>query len=374
MARGLTSIPVNIVDDGLHANIDRSPLDEFIEDALHHEELTDHNPKKQMSASMFPMCSILLFTQLWHQRTSGRFWRKSNVLLDIFAGSGTAMHEKLQYALGFSGKQFGHYHCKNYRCKDYLKTDGFRPKIDNPKLHTFTTDNICPTCGRGMAYVEIAIERDDIIMYLDSVIVVGKGKKARAIVLDLKSCTSNAAFKARTPADLAKHNNIAQIRAYAVEFEREYDVRVEGYGLAYIPRDNPRGFKVHYVPFDDAEASRAFKAYKRERKKWHLTNEVVESQEIEALEKGRLCSSSNEHDKLHPFEPCPLSSVCFSDLHLHRVLRNFIVLSEEHKDLDFFTVLDMALRDKKDNKVEGNRATSKPKGGGKKQRVKQITL
>jgi hypothetical protein len=69
----------------------------------------------------------------------------------------------------------------------------------------------------------------------------------------------------------------------------------------------------------------------------------------------------------------PLSSVCFSDLHLHRVLRNFIVLSEEHKDLDFFTVLDMALRDKKDNKVEGTRATSKPKGG-KKQRVKQITL
>ena len=53
MARGLTSIPVKIVDDGLHANIDRSPIDEFIEDALHHEELTDHNPKKQMSASMF---------------------------------------------------------------------------------------------------------------------------------------------------------------------------------------------------------------------------------------------------------------------------------------------------------------------------------
>lgn len=330
----------------------RSHIDVLIDDALDHSEITSHNKKTKMSASMFPMCSILLFTELLHQENSGHYWRRASILLNVFAGSGIAMHETIQYALGFSGRQFGHYHCKDYRCKEgYLDPKGFRPKIDNPRLHTFTTDNICPHCGRGMAYVEIAIERDDIIMYLDSVLVSGEGDDATAEVLDLKSCTSRAAFAATNPKELAKHNNIAQIRSYAVEFEKTFKVRVTHYGLAYVPRDNPKGFKVHRVEFTDKEARIAQKNYKDERRKWKLANRAVaEVDPIISIE-GRKCSSSSDHDRLHPFDPCPLSGVCFSQLQLHRVLRDFVVLSAKHKDKDYFTVMAMATAAKKSKQL-----------------------
>lgn len=330
----------------------RSHIDVLIDDALDHSEVTSHNKKTKMSASMFPMCSILLFTQLLHQENSGHFWRKTNILLEVFAGSGMAMHEKIQYALGFSGRQFGHYHCKDYRCKEgYLDPKGFRPKIDNPRLHTFTTDNICPHCGRGMAYVEIAIERDDIVMYLDSVLVSGEGDDATAEVLDLKSCTSRAAYAATNPKELTKHNNIAQIRSYAVEFEKTFKVRVTHYGLAYVPRDNPKGFKVYRKEFDDREASIALKNYKNERRKWKIANRAAkEADPLYSIE-GRLCSSSSDHDKLHKYDPCPLSGVCFSQLQLHRVLRDFVVLSAKHKDKDYFTVMEMATAPKKSKEL-----------------------
>ena len=333
-------------DDGCNSHV--SHIDTLIDEALDHTEITSHNKKTKMSASMFPMCSILLYTQLLHQENSGHFWRKASILLGVFAGSGIAMHEQIQYALGFSGRQFGHYHCKDYRCKEgYLDPKGFRPKIDNPRLHTFTTDNICPHCGKGMAYVEIAIERDDITMYLDSVLVSGEGEDATAEIVDLKSCTARAAYGATTPKMLAKHNNIAQIRSYAVEFEKTFKVRVTHYGLAYVPRDNPKGFKVHRVPFDDREAAKALKAYKNERRKWKVANRAVKKNDPLISIEGRLCTSSSDHDKLHPYDPCPLAQVCFSQLQLHKVLRDFVVLSAKHKDKDYFAVMEMATAPKK---------------------------
>lgn len=330
----------------------RSAFDSLIEDALEHKEITSHKPKVKMSASMFPMCSILLTTQLWHQRNSGFFWRQASTLLEVFAGAGIAMHEKLQYALGFSGRQFGHYHCKDYRCKEgYLDPKGFRPKLDNPRLHTFTTDNICPHCGQGMAYVEIEIQRDDVVMYLDSVLVdVDEDGDHTAQIMDLKSCTSNAAYKATTSKELAKHNNIQQIQAYCVEFEREFDVRVVRYGLAYIPRDNPTGFKVYSVNFTDKIAKKAAAEYKNEKRKWRVANDAVTNDDILSSEDGRLCTSQADHDKLHKYDPCPLSGVCFSQLQLHRVLRDFIELSAKHKDKDYFSVLDMAVNARKQTK------------------------
>lgn len=325
----------------------RSSFDTLIENALQHKEITSHKPKAKMSASMFPMCSILLCTQLWHQRSSGYFWRQASTLLEVFAGAGIAMHEKIQYALGFSGRQFGHYHCKDYRCKEgYLDPKGFRPKPDNPRLHQYTTDNICPHCGKGMAYVEIEIVRDDVVMYLDSVIVDvdEEGDVSGARIMDLKSCTSKAADRATMPKDLAKFNNIQQIQAYAVEFEIEFEVPVLSYGLAYVPRDNPTGFKIHEVKFTDKVAKKAFADYKNERRKWRVANKAVKDDDIVSSEAGRLCTSHADHDRLHPFDPCPLSGVCFSQMQLHRVLRDFIELSAKHKDMDYFAVLDMAVK------------------------------
>lgn len=315
-----------------------SPIDYLINDALEHVEITSHKPKTKMSASMFPMCSIMLFTQLLHQNNSGFFWRKSSTLLSVFAAAGIEMHKQIQYSLGFSGRLFGHYHCQNYKCSSYLDTRGFRPKMDDPRLHAFTTDNICPHCKRGMAYVELELVRDDIVMLLDAVLV---NEDHTATILDLKSCTANNAYKSE-PKQLAKNNNIMQIRSYSVEFEKQFKVRVKNYGLAYVPRDNPKGFKVYFVNFDDHEADTALKQYKNERRKWRIANAAVEEVDYEMAQEGRLCKNPNEHDKHHPYDPCPLASVCFQKLQLHKVLRDFIVLSEKHKDKDYFTVLEMA--------------------------------
>jgi hypothetical protein len=43
--------------------------------------------------------------------------------------------------------------------------------------------------------------------------------------------------------------------------------------------------------------------------------------------------------------------VCFSQLQLHRVLRDFVVLSAKHKDKDYFTVLEMATAPKKSKEL-----------------------
>lgn len=318
-----------------------TPIDFLISDCMEHSEITSHKKKEMMSASMFPMCSIMLFLQLLHQENSGNFWRQSNMLLELFAAAGIEMHSKIQYALGFSGRQFGHYHCQNYKCKEgYLNPGQFRPKQDDPRLHTFTTDNICPHCGKGMAYVEIELKTKDIVMYIDSILV---NPDDTATLLDLKSCTSNNAYKLK-PSELVKSNNIAQLSSYCVEFEKQFKVHVKSYGLVYIPRDNPKGFKIYYRDFDDVEAARANKAYKWEKKKWNIAKTAASSADFELAIEGRLCKNPNEHDKHHPYDPCPLSAVCFQQINLHRVLRDFIVLSEKHKDKDFFTVLNMALK------------------------------
>lgn len=309
----------------------------LMEQALRHTVVTQHRPKQKMSASSFPQCSIALVTQFIHQTYAGFTNKKTSTLLQVFAGSGTAMHKAVQNGLGNTGRLYGNYCCGDYKCENYIDTIRFRPKLDNPKLFTNTTNNICPACGKPMEYVELEINDPIIDMYIDAVILDDDGY---AHVYDFKSCTARAA-KEKSDADLVSIAYRSQSRCYAVEVERRLELPVKSYGLIYIPRDNPLAFRIVEWEFTDKEAAESFAVYKGERRKYKLAVNNVDNPIVCA--KGRLCHGTGDHDKFFPYEPCPINPICFMGTHdLEKFFAKFTAFCKANPKATYFEALEGA--------------------------------
>jgi hypothetical protein len=128
---------------------------------------------------------------------------------------GTIVHEVMQQCLCQSGKFLADYHC--YECG--------------------TTHKQCykfECCDFPTQYRELKIDYGGITGHIDAVY---KDDKGRMWILDFKTTSISAAPKKKKDPGVTY---VQQIETYAVLFELQYGIKIEGIMDAFILRDNPR--------------------------------------------------------------------------------------------------------------------------------------
>lgn len=310
MARGFNDV---------NKGVQRSRIGKMIDASLDVVKQERRWPKKKLSPSMFPICSIQEYAKQRFQNIRGYISGQSGAMLSIFAGSGTNMHSTVQDALGNSGQLVGHWDCSNRDCKEHAKTKSVYENGKKVKAGKHTryrsTDNMCPTCGKPMAYAELKILFKGLKGYVDGLIDNLDGTYS---LLDLKSTT---VAKAESGAFFVTYHQL-QIMTYAYVLRKRYGYKIVDYTLVYVPRDNPKKFVERTFIFDAAESKRAYTFMMTQINAWSAVMLSVKEDDAKHAIEHKPCKSEKFYwDEFHGYDVCPFVDVCFLESHLYSKLK-----------------------------------------------------
>lgn len=277
--------------------------------------------------SSFPLCSVLVYTELMKAASSGgKFTREMGTGGGYFTKVGTAAHENIQFYMGKSKKIYGHWKCINQICPEFHKARDKWKKVDGkwvlkhgkPTLE-FTCNNVCPYCKSNMEYVELTVKHKKVEGHIDCVVMLDP-KRKRIWVADYKTCTGTKVKAGKSKLPMRVH--LRQIPSYCHILEKEYGFVVEGFSLIYIRRDNPWEFYEHAEPWTDAWRKRAAKEFKLERLRYKAGVESFINRDPEEAIKNKPCKSLMHYKaEIDYYDPCPLLDVCFDKKSLSAALR-----------------------------------------------------
>lgn len=266
-------------------------------------------PKKRVSPSMFPICSIQEYAKRIYEKHNKFLSGENGTMLNIFAKAGTGMHESLQNALGYSGQMVGHWKCTNTDCPEYAKTKSVYENGKRIKKGKYTRkhscDNICPKCKKAMDYCELRVLYKSLKGFVDGLIDNLDGTYS---LIDLKSTTIT---KATDGTFFVKYHRY-QIATYAYILKKRYGYNIVDYTLVYVPRDNPKKFVEKTFKFDDEESQIAYKFMMKQIRAWDAVIASVREKDPTAAIKKKPCKSPEYYwDEFHGYETCPFVDHCF---------------------------------------------------------------
>lgn len=321
-----------------------SSLNNTIKNVLRYDYRTQHKPKVDLTPSSFPICSLVWFTKLYHQAQTGFHENKTGILLNIFAEAGKGLHKHIQYGLGFSGRQFGHYYCDDYKCKEGYVEFKFRPKPTDPigkRIHWNTRDNICPHCGKGMQYLEVEIVDGELKMAIDTILLADDGRTYE--VYDFKSTSVEKAVNDKS---LNKFN-LYQIRTYVVEVIEHLQFDVSKYGLVYFPRDNPNKYVIYDYDVDADMITESEDFLRHQYRSWTRAKASVKNYDFDKIYKIKLCKNQKDYfDNYHAYDECPLLHLCNDKKAMSDFLVKFMEYSQLHKNESWFDIIQKMTRNK----------------------------
>jgi len=300
--RGLDSVPPAFVKS-------HSRIGKMIDAALDVTNQEQRYPKKRVSPSMFPVCSVQELAKQIFQKHRGHMTGESGTMLNIFAKAGTGMHESLQNALGHSGQMVGHWKCANKKCDEHAKTKDVWANGKRVKKGKFTrtnsTDNICPCCKKPMDYSELKVLYKSLKGYVDGLIDNLDGTYS---LIDLKSTTVT---KATDGTFFVKYHRY-QIATYAYLLKKRYGYNIVDYTLVYVPRDNPKKFVEKSFVFDEQESVAAFDFMMVQINAWDATIKALKKNDpLIAIEKKPCKSEEFYWNEFHGYDRCPFVDHCF---------------------------------------------------------------
>lgn len=320
-----------------------SNLNTTIKSVLRLDYRTQHKPKVDLTPSSFPICPLVWFTKLFHQEQTGFHENKTGVLLNIFAEAGKGLHKHIQYGLGFSGRQFGHYYCDDYKCAGYVEFK-FRPKPEDrvgQKIHWNTRNNICPHCGKGMQYLEVEIIDGELKMAIDTILLADDGRSYE--VYDFKSTSVEKAVGGKSLNKI----NLYQVRTYVVEVIEHLHFDVSKYGLVYFPRDNPNKYVIFDYDVDQDMLDSSEKFLKHQYRSWIRAKASVHNYDFEKLYKLKLCKDKNDYfENYHSYDECPLLGFCTEKKAMADFFVKFMEYSSSHRKESWFDIIQKLTRNK----------------------------
>lgn len=225
--------------------------------------------------SQLPFCPLEFFVQNSEQ---GLF-RTLDFAGAFYTSVGTVVHEVMQEFLCRSGKFLADYHCEE--CGEWFRSS---------YMHEH--------CGFPTKYHEIEINYKGIQGHIDAVY---RDKDGKLWILDFKTTSIDGAPKKQKDPGVTY---IEQIETYAVLFELQYGLPIEGIMDAFIIRDNPRKSPAIYAKKLTDEQRRSIKSKLTRYKRMHREALDVQTwSEVSALfEHGRCtnpyCSVCKLDDKL----------------------------------------------------------------------------
>ena len=267
--------------------------------AMSKDELADYRRRQmELHPSSLPYCGlrdawIILLDE----------GRPVNMGSHYYMNAGHAFHEAVQFAMGRTTKMHGNWKCNKCGAKVLFST---LPK------------KACK-CGGYWKYEELGglLKREGwapISWHSDGLFEIN----GEFWVIDYKTTGSNLLMKHRKSGDVFPYPvNREQIRAYCVLISKKYKVKISGFALIYIARDNPTYSSNVEVCAERIEtgdlqdwADRIEKAAKEKA----IAN-TVRKQPMKVfaqLQPVRLCPNRQfyEDNVQTPWSECPLADFC----------------------------------------------------------------
>ena len=274
--------------------------------------IIDYARGPECRPSSFPQCSVRTLMRLAQGAHLGFFQEEQTSAGVYFTTAGTAIHEALQYRMGDSGQIWGDWTCRNPTCQrrhDARTLYDEQGNVTREGILTRenTVNNKCPTCKHPMDYVEKEINYRGVKGHVDCIM---KLKGGGWWVADYKTCTKNKIDKASTL--LPERAHMAQVPTYCFALEEEYGIKVYGFSILYLSRDNPFLFYEHAEAWTDqwrkdtkemiADQVRMFKA---------SLISLYRNDPKQAVKHKPCPSLKHYNEKQAGYTPCPYLDQCF---------------------------------------------------------------
>ncbi len=256
----------------------------------------------ELHPSSFPPCGVRQFHSICLDPPTG-----VDVIpfsMAFYTSIGTAFHTAIQNCLGAGGRMMGDYTCPACGCK-----------------REATMVSVCPKCDTLMHYEELGIRVGKrTVGHVDGLFMLSDGT---FIVIDYKTTSIKKLDRHRTEGEVFPTlPNVEQIRSYVVYLSSLYDIKIVGWALVYVARDNFDNFEVTAGKVKEGNIPEL----KAELKRWDNHCDVVvrakSLKDIQVVIEEKPCRSVEEYyARFHnPYSPCPLHAVCFNPKSLRQTL------------------------------------------------------
>lgn len=263
--------------------------------------------------SAFPLCSIQTLIKLATGAADGYFEREWQMAGEYFTTVGTAAHEAIQYGMGETGQVWGDWSCRNpncskaHRARDLYNEKGELIRKGKPTLVS-TVKNKCPKCKHPMDYVEKEVDYKGIKGHVDCIL---KLRGGGWWVADYKTSTSGKIDRAAQ--DLPERAHKKQVPTYCLALEEQYDIKVYGYSILYLSRDNPFKFYEYAERWDDNLRKKTRKMVAREKKIFQAALMSLARRDAKYAIEHKPCDSKRYYETQHKcYSECPFVERCFT--------------------------------------------------------------
>lgn len=297
----------------------KSIAGKLYEQAMENTYTSDKGRRPEYRPSAFPLCSVRVFMRLIKGVSLGYFEEERTAGGDYFTSVGTTTHETIQFQMGFSGKVWGDWKCEHIDCKkgkrslDLYDANG---RLVRPGMLTRknTTNNVCPCCGRPMAYVEKEIRYKGLKGHIDCIILMDDGT---FWVADYKTCTKNKIGKGTLP----EKSHLKQLPSYCYVLKKKYRMKIAGFSLLYLSRDNPWEYYEHAERWTKKWEGRCAELVKGERRKFKAAVKSLGTGDVSYAIKHKPCRTMACYERtMASYTECPMLDVCFNENKLRKTL------------------------------------------------------
>lgn len=262
--------------------------------------------------SSFPLCPVQIAVRLDKFLHLGYYEERSDMGGEYFTTVGTAAHEAIQFGMGSTGKVWGDWACRNPRCQrshDARDIFDYKGKLIRKGVVTrqSTVNNICPDCRHEMDYVEKEVDYNGIKGHVDCIVKLAGGGWW---VADYKTSTGNKIDKGTSLLPERAHEH--QVPTYCLALEKQYKLKVAGYSILYLSRDNPYKFFEYAGRWDDTLRKKTKKMVMRQRKMFQAALMAVVRKDVSYAVDHKPCTSRRYYEEQHKcYSECPFVDQCF---------------------------------------------------------------
>lgn len=261
------------------------------------EHLKDPKRVYFLRPSTFPYCATQRFMD-YPEALEAKGLTHMDASMLFYVTVGHAFHAVFQEILGKNGKLIGDWRC---------------PKCKSTK--TFSLYSRCKACDVPRQYRELEVKyKKTLVGHIDGLYWDDATKTYW--VIDYKSTSSRQIWwHAKKKSVFPYRDNVAQIKAYVPLLELEFDIKIAGYMLVYLPRDNPFKGKITCIKALSRKAkdkiTETLDNWVKDHRKL-LNASTID--DFKALYARKLCSSLEDYkDNYHSqYNPCAHHTYCFN--------------------------------------------------------------
>lgn len=191
-------------------------------------ELNDPSRSLRLRPSSFPFCPLRFFLDLPDMQTKGK---RIPASMAYYVRVGTVIHNTFQEAIA-SHETAAQFFVRDWKCPacGHIHSLSLAPSHCNKCSQPFHIHD-------APAHLEHTIEDGNLVGHVDDTFCFSNKGDDYYVVMDYKSTSLNRMKSGAVP----EPTHLQQLSAYAALLSKK--VKVLGYVLIYIPRDNPRKLK-----------------------------------------------------------------------------------------------------------------------------------